>query len=472
MLTFAVPAFLLAGALAALVPLALHLIRRRPPSRAPLPTARFLSEDPRTSVRLSRPTDLPLLALRMLLLVLAGAAFARPRWVPAPEGTSEVVLLDRGAAMAAGDGWRRAVDLARRSLLGPEGEARGELVLFDTAATRIPRRRITPALFDSLAAARPTAREVRYAAAVRAILPAARELRGADSVRVTLLSRPRWGAWSDGLAPLRRAAWAGGIAMPELGAAPAPSDSARAPGDAKRALVIGSPRAGGYVSAALAATGWAVDRVSALDGLPARAADLYVVLAPTATAAAAALEERGRAGATVLVAGPGATQALARALPWAGVTREGAPGGGLWIADDLPLLEGSAAATGAPKPGASVVAAWDDGRPAAAAARLGRGCVVFAATDLEGGRMPLSAAYPRALDRLARGCESSSAASVDGDAPLDAGARAVLRGTGTAVVAANAIPGSGGGVPLGRWILAAALLVAAIETLIAYRPRA
>jgi hypothetical protein len=43
MLTLGAPLFLLAGALAALVPLALHLIRRRPPSRSPLPTARFLS---------------------------------------------------------------------------------------------------------------------------------------------------------------------------------------------------------------------------------------------------------------------------------------------------------------------------------------------------------------------------------------------------------------------------------------------
>ena len=105
MLTFAAPGFLLAGALAMLVPLALHLIRRRPPGRAPLPTARFLAEDPRNAVRVSRPSDLVLLALRMLLLLLVGAAFSRPAWLPAPEGTSTVVLLDRGGAVDA-DGWR------------------------------------------------------------------------------------------------------------------------------------------------------------------------------------------------------------------------------------------------------------------------------------------------------------------------------------------------------------------------------
>src|SRR5688500_16708223 len=132
-----------------LVPLALHLIRRRPLGRAPLPTARFLVEDPRKAVRVSRPTDLPLLALRMLLLLLLGFGLARPAWIPTPEGTSTVVLLDRGSAMR-GDGWRAAVGEARRSLRDADGASRGELVMFDTAAVRVPRARITPALFDSL----------------------------------------------------------------------------------------------------------------------------------------------------------------------------------------------------------------------------------------------------------------------------------------------------------------------------------
>ena len=122
MLTLAVPAFLVAGALAMLVPLALHLIRRRPPMRAPLPTARFLAEDPRNAVRVSRPTDLPLLALRMFLLLLLGLALARPAWLPAPEGTSTVVLLDHGAAMR-NAGWNAAVSEARRTLLDAEDQS-------------------------------------------------------------------------------------------------------------------------------------------------------------------------------------------------------------------------------------------------------------------------------------------------------------------------------------------------------------
>ncbi|HEU4455238.1 MAG TPA: BatA domain-containing protein [Longimicrobium sp.] len=463
-ITFGAPLLLLAGALAALVPLALHLIRRRPPTRAALPTARFLSEDARTSVRLSRPTDLLLLALRMLLLLLAGAALARPRWLPAPEGTSEIVLLDRGAAMAPGGGWTRAVGLARRALLTEDGTARGELVLFDTAAVRVERRRVTAALFDSLVAARPDAPRASYAAALGAILPAARELRGADSVRVTLLSRPRWSAWSDGLPLFRESTWRGAVALPDLGPAPAAGDSAAGAGDAKRAMVVGSPRAGQFAAPALEATGWSVRRADGIAPLPADSAGVYVVLAPSSPAVGAALAERARAGATVLIGRAGATAEMGSVLPWTGIGRESRPGGWMWIGGLR--LSASDAARGQPKPGAIPIAFWDDGRPAAVAARVGRGCVVFAATDLEGGEMPFSAAYPRALDRLARGCDPSVG---EGDAPLDAGARAVLRGSGPAALSASEIPGAGGGIPLGRWVMAVALLVAIAETVVAYR---
>ncbi|HEU4558452.1 MAG TPA: BatA domain-containing protein, partial [Longimicrobium sp.] len=269
---FGTPAFLLAGALAALIPLALHLIRRRPPARAPLPTERFLTPDPRTSVRVSRPSDPLLLALRMLLLFLAAAAFARPVWLPDSQGVSEIVLLDRGAATSAGDGGRQALGAARQRLLGEDGRARGELVIFDTAAVRVPRRRVTPALFDSLAAAPPSAAAIRYAAALRAIPAAARELRGADSVRVTLVTRLRWGGWSEGIAPLRSAAWPGAIdlvALPDAGgAATARRDTATRP---KRAVLLADPadRATQYPVAALQAVGWTV-AVSAPGGpLPA-----------------------------------------------------------------------------------------------------------------------------------------------------------------------------------------------------------
>jgi hypothetical protein len=469
-ITFGSPAFLLAGALAALVPLALHLIRRRPPSRAPLPTARFLSPDPRTAVRVGRPTDLLLLALRMLLLVLAAAAFARPVWCPAAKDTASVVLLDRGAGMAGGDAWPRAVTSARQRLLGPRGEALGSLVLFDSAATVIPPSRVTPALFDSLAAARPAVGSSRYAAALRAIPAAVGGLQEADSVRVALVTRPRWNAWSAGLGPLRGAVWPGAIDLIELpdldtGDAEIIPDNVNAKGtiyfaDALDRLSFAKP--------ALEATGWRV-RLAVPSAEPVLdSARLIVVGRAVPAGGAAALGRAASAGATILATAP-AAGSLRGLIPWAGAMRVDSGGGGMWLASGPHVSGATMRVSGDAARGAAVIASWDDGRPAAAARGLGRGCVVFAATELERGEMTLDAEYPRLLDGLARGCEAADAASsIDRNTPLDAGARAVLRGTGARVVAARTVPGWGGGVPLGRWMMAAALVAALAETFFAY----
>ncbi|HEX6751143.1 MAG TPA: BatA domain-containing protein [Longimicrobium sp.] len=461
-ITFGTPAFLLAGALAALVPLALHLIRRRPPSRAPLPTERFLSPDPRTAVRVSRPTDPLLLALRMLLLVLAGAAFARPVWFPAARGTREVVLLDTGAGI--GDAWPQAVAEARRRLLAPDGTLRGELVLFDTLGVRM--HRVTEATFATLAGSPPSRAPSRYSAALRSIPAAARELRGADSIRVTLITRPRWSAWSDGIAPLRRAAWPGAIEVVAIQGAAA-ADSARVDTASREAiyLVGDRPAPVAYAKLALEATGWTVRDVPAANAVSMGSARLAVVAAPVPAATADALRLHAESGATVLVTAPAAAS-FRDLLPWRGAMRVDSTGGAMWLASGEHVSGAATRVSGDAAPDAAAIAAWEDGRPAAAARRIGRGCIVFAATDLERGEMTLDAAYPRVIDHLARGCESP--APGDGEAPLDAGARAVLRGRGPAVVAAGAVPGAGGGIALGRWVMAAALLAALTETFFAY----
>ncbi|HEU0014222.1 MAG TPA: hypothetical protein VFQ45_11095, partial [Longimicrobium sp.] len=199
-------------------------------------------------------------------------------------------------------------------------------------------------------------------------------------------------------------------------------------------------------------------------------ADVYVVLATPAAQAGAALASRARAGATVVLAAGAVPGAMLTALPWRGsVAAEQGGAGTMWLGPETELAGAPARATGTPAKGARVIASWQDGRPAATAVRHERGCVVFVGAELETGELPLSGAYPAALDRLARGCEPS--ADPAGDAPLDAGARAVLRGMGPAAVAAGALGGAGQGTPLGRWVLAAALVVALLETFLAYRRR-
>lgn len=469
MLTFAAPAFLLAGALAMLVPLALHLIRRRPPFRAPLPTARFLVEDPRNAVRVSRPTDLPLLLLRMLLLLLLGLALSRPAWIPAPEGTSTVVLLDRGAAMR-GEGWRAAVGQARRDLLAPDGTARGELVMFDTAVARVPRERITPALFDSLLAAAPSDHPSDYAAALRAIPASAQALRGADSVRVRMISALADAGWTPGLAPLRRAAWPGTVDLARVALAGASADSAAAGAPARTALTL-SARGGGFASAALGAAGVEGGRANPQAPLPGDASVYLLMEAPSAGTAQQLLE-RARAGATLVVTPAAATDAIRAALPWTGgVGVAENSGGAMWFGAELELAGAAGRVqAGAPAQGARTLAAWEDGRPAAVAKPLGSGCVVFVGAELEGGDLPFQAEYPAALARLARGCASAVPRAADART-LDPGAVALLRGRGPSAVAASAVGASEAGIALGRWVLIAALLVALVETLLAYRRR-
>lgn len=470
MLTLGIPAFLLAGALAMGVPLALHLIRRRPPLRAPFPTARFLTEDPRNAVRVSRPTDLRLLVLRMLLLLLLGLALARPAWVPPPEGTSTLVLLDRGASMR-GDGWRAALGEARRWLIGADGQARGELVMFDTAAERVPRHRITPALFDSLLLAGASNHPADYAAALRAIPASARELRGADSVRVRMVSALADGGWTPGLAPLRRAAWPGTLDLARVPIVPVARDSGYAPAPPLTALTL-SARGGGFASAALGAAGVEGGRADPRAPLATDAAVYLLMDAPSA-ATAAQLLERARAGSTLVVTPAAATDAIRAALPWTGgfaVARNSA-GGVMWFGPELELAGAAGRVeAGRPADGARVAAAWEDGRPAAVAKPLESGCIVFVGAELEGGELPYQAEYPAALARLARACASEVPLAVDAR-PLDPGALALLRGRGPASVPASAVGASEAGIGLGRWVLGAAILIALVETWLAYRRR-
>ncbi|HYR06533.1 MAG TPA: hypothetical protein VEQ60_02115, partial [Longimicrobium sp.] len=385
---------------------------------------------------------------------------------PAPEGTSTVVLLDHGSAMRSA-GWSAAVGEARRSLLDADGTARGELVLFDTAAVRVPRARVTPRLFDSLLSAQPLDVTADYAAALRAVPAAARELRGADSVRVRMISALADAGWSAGLAPLRRAAWPGTVDLTRVPIARTPADSAAANLTNLTSVTLAAPGSG-FVATALAAVGMEGPRVSPSGALPAAAASVYVVVDAPSAATAAQLLERARAGATLVVTAGAAAEPLRAALPWTGGFDLVRGGGAMWF-DAETELAGAAGRVqaGGPADGARTVAAWEDGRSAAVAKRLGSGCVVFVGTALEGGELPFQAAYPAALARLARGCEATAGTA---DArPLDPGALAVLRGRGPAAVPASAVGAAGAGIGLGRWALAAALLIALIETLLAYR---
>ncbi len=106
----------LAGGVAVVVPFAIHLIHRRRWEQVSIGSLRFLQEAMRTSRRMSRVENWPLLLLRMLMVLLLALIFARP-YIEQKEkkeevtGGENIILLDSSGSLV---GWRKEVlSLAR-----------------------------------------------------------------------------------------------------------------------------------------------------------------------------------------------------------------------------------------------------------------------------------------------------------------------------------------------------------------------
>src|SRR5206468_10702246 len=94
-MTFLAPMFLLGAVGIALGIVGLHFIVIRAPRSTVLPTARFVPETRATTVAsATRPSDLLLMALRVLTVLAAGAALAKPVFQPGRRATAGVILVD------------------------------------------------------------------------------------------------------------------------------------------------------------------------------------------------------------------------------------------------------------------------------------------------------------------------------------------------------------------------------------------
>ena len=100
-MTFLAPAWLMVAGLASAMVVGLHLFTRLQPRRLVLPTARFVPDTSlRTPSRSARLSDLLLLALRVLALLLAGVALARPSLSARLKPVATIILADRAADSA------------------------------------------------------------------------------------------------------------------------------------------------------------------------------------------------------------------------------------------------------------------------------------------------------------------------------------------------------------------------------------
>ena len=131
-MTFLVPAFFYASLAVASGITALHFIVTRQPRAGILPTARFVPDMPATATaRATRPSDIPLLLLRLLLVLAAGAGLAKPVIKPSRDATARVILADVSRSVGDISAIRAAVDSAWR-----EGDI---LIAFDSSTKRVER---------------------------------------------------------------------------------------------------------------------------------------------------------------------------------------------------------------------------------------------------------------------------------------------------------------------------------------------
>jgi len=357
-MTFLAPLALVAGALAAVGLVALHLVARQRPAAYPLPTARFVP-DRRTLVsRLSRrPRDLLLLLVRVLLVLSAAAAFARPVLTPRRTAVTRVLLVDRSAAVADfGEALQRAREIASDGV--PT-----QVLAFDSAVVVLESGQ---AGLDSLT--RLSQAKDGTVGSISAAMTAARRLGAdlgatSDSVELVLVS-PLAERELDDATDTLRALWPGNVRLVRVSVARDTSGLPtleRAIGDAD---VLG-PALGNRVV------------------MPGSRALRLVRRVPSAADSAYA-----RSGGVV--------------VRWNSIgTRESRPTA-LAMGDDVIVASLGRASIGAQ---GVVLARWADGTPAAVERALGDGCMREVSVGVPiAGDVPLSPAFQRIVNGLTDAC--------------------------------------------------------------------
>jgi hypothetical protein len=422
-MSFLAPLFFYAALGVAAGAIALHFIVTRQPTSSPLPTVRFV---PASAVRVTTvapvPEDLLLLLVRVLAVLLIGAALARPVIVPHRRALARVVLVDVSRAV----GPIEMVRDSTRALLG----AGDVLVVFDSAA-----RVVRSGAADSASKLVRTARAGRLSPALIAGLRAASTIRDeADSIELAIVS-PLRASEVDGATQAIRALWPGRIRVIRVAGAAdslAPPAGVQVRADADDPIALAASVAGLAVSdsvvrvirgpASVSDSVWASGGRRTLVRWP-------VAAAPDGWAPHTPVDTMG-----AVIAGEAAlVSPLERR----------------WRLDTTIAIT-------------RVAARWVDGAPAAVERTTGSGCIRDIAIPISTrGDLALRPAFGRFVRTLVAPCEavaggpaadSASLASLAGSGPL--GAHDVVR------------PPENVSTPLVPWLLAGAILLALLELLV------
>jgi len=419
--TLLAPVWLAVAALAALATVALHFIATQRPPAAMLPTARFVpAGDARAAARASRPSDLLLMLVRVLTLLLLGAAFARP--VLRPRGTAlvRVFVADRSRDARADVG-----DSVRG--LWREGDA---LVVFDSTARAIARPTV-----DSLSGAPTGAGAGNLSAALVVARRAAAELaRTADSVELVVLS-PFRAPEFDAATSTLFAQWPGRVRVIRTLAVEPPGV----------AVTLVDTALGSQLAAVVAAiSSTAGDR-------PTSAAVRVIRDSPGAADSAAA-----RAGAAIVhwLRAPAVAKMNVEGVSTFDATLVGA------LARLSLPTSAVAAGVGAPESeavawGGRIIARWADGAPAAVESGLGAGCIRTVGVGLPSvGDLPLQPSFGAVARDLLAPCGGTR----PGNALLSDSSYLSLGRSGAAAIAPVLLANDGHS-PIAAWLVAAALLL-------------
>ena len=167
-MSFLSPLFLI-GALAAVVPIVLHMLKREPEARVRFAAVRLLKRAPVEQAHHRRIRELLLLALRVSALVLLALAFARP-FVAAGESRSPgvtVVVVDTSLSMSAPGQFERARQMARDALSkAPSADLVGVVTFADAAEVAAVPARDRAAALAAIASAIPGHGATSYRAAM------------------------------------------------------------------------------------------------------------------------------------------------------------------------------------------------------------------------------------------------------------------------------------------------------------------
>jgi hypothetical protein len=193
-ISFLSPLFLVA-AIAAAVPILLHLFHRRTEVVIDFPAVRLLTRAPVQQHRRRRLRELLLLALRVAALILLALSFARPYFAgaAAPESAPlTVIALDTSLSMSAPGQIDRAREAASRVIdATPASHALALLTFADAATVAVEPTTDRAAVRAAVAAAQPAPRGTRF----RTALARATEIIGTREARVVVVTDLQQSGW-------------------------------------------------------------------------------------------------------------------------------------------------------------------------------------------------------------------------------------------------------------------------------------